>query len=221
MAFWFIAGVFPAAITRDGGNHATRLILILPPLIFLISYGIHNLATIKPLIFRWSALGIYTVALMVFFAHYQHQYWVHNPWNSERWWHSGWEEAIETVKKEEANFDKIVISTADEPPWIFFAGWYEYPPAKWQENFPLENKVDLEGFGEVSYIDKFYFGSPEQTDVYSFGKVLDAKTLYLASAKEVGPNLIMEPERTPPDLKLIKAVAYPSGEPAFYLFSGK
>ena len=40
IAIWVIAGIIPSAITRDGGNHATRLILILPPLIFLISYGI-------------------------------------------------------------------------------------------------------------------------------------------------------------------------------------
>ena len=30
----------------------------------------------------------------------------------------------------------------------------------------------------------------------------------------------MEPDRTPKDLKLIKAIAYSAGEPAFYLFSG-
>ena len=49
--------------------------------------------------------------------------------------------------------------------------------------------------------------------------MLDEKTLFLASAKEVGPNLIMEPERTPGNLKLIKSISYPSGEPAFYIFT--
>ncbi|MEJ2441618.1 MAG: hypothetical protein P8Y06_01705, partial [Patescibacteria group bacterium] len=40
VAFWILFGVIPAAITRDGGKHATRLILILPPLMLLVSYGL-------------------------------------------------------------------------------------------------------------------------------------------------------------------------------------
>jgi len=108
---------------------------------------------------------------------------------------------------------------AGEPAWIFFAGHYEYDPRGWQENFPIGNDVVLEGFGKVSHIDKFYFGSPEG-GVYDWGKTLDTKTLYLANAKEVGPNLILEPERTPADLVLLESIAYPSGEPAFYIFSG-
>ena len=76
----------------------------------------------------------------------------------------------------------------------------------------------MEGIGRVSHIDKYYFGTP-LGGVYEWGRVLDSKTLYLANAKEVGPNLIMEPERTPGDLKLLKAVPYPSGEPAFYIFT--
>jgi hypothetical protein len=213
--FWLIGGVVPSAITRDGGNHATRLILILPPLVFLISYGITRLAKIPIL------LATYCLLLFALFINYQHLFWIHNPTYSERWWHYGWEEAIEAVKINENDFDKIVISTADEPPWIFFAGSYEYPPDLWQNNFPLENKVELEGFGLVSHIDKYYFGSPQNLDLYEWGRVIDRNTLYLASTREVSLNLIREPERVPDDLELIDAVAFPSGEPAFYLFTGK
>ena len=213
--FWLVAGVLPSAITRDGGNHATRLILILLPLVFLISSGAVFLSKNRVIFFAYSML------LLLFFIIYQHQYWVHNPTYSERWWHYGWEEAVEAIKSVEQDFDKVVISTADEPPWIFFAGAYEYPPEKWQAQFPLEQKVTLEGFGEVSHIDKFYFGSPAGLQMYDWGKVLDNKTLYLASIKEVGLNLIREPERTPGDLVLLKSIAFPSGEPAFYLFTGR
>ena len=81
-------------------------------------------------------------------------------------------------------------------------------------------KTTLNGFGEISYIDKFYFGSAQpKSGLYSLAELLDKKTLYLASAKEFPMNLIMEPERLPLNLKLVKAIAYPSGEPVFYLFS--
>ena len=107
-----------------------------------------------------------------------------------------------------------------EPAWIFFAGHYMYPPDIWQKEFPIGSDVDLPGFGRVSHIDKFYFGSPSG-DLYEWGKVLDTKTLFLANANEVKLNLILEPERKPGDLNLIKTITLPSGEPAFYLFSGK
>jgi len=218
--FWTLFGVVPAAITRDGGNHATRLILILPPLVFLISFGLISVYKRLKGIPRLLLAASYLLLLAIGFINYQHQFWVHNPWYSERWWHYGWKEAINLVRQNESGFDKVVISMSGEPAWIFFAGAYEYPPGEWQKNFPVGNDVELEGFGKVSHIDKYYFSSPPGT-LYDWGKVLDKNTLYLANANEVKVDLIREPERTPSDLNLLGSVAFPSGEPAFFLFSGK
>ena len=220
IAFWILAGVIPASLTRDGGNHATRLILILPPLIFLISFGwveTYRLISKKyKYIYLLGTGSLYV--LCIFF--YLHNYWVHNPTYSERWWHYGFKEGITYIKDNQQSYDKVIISTANEPPWIFFAGLYKYDPKLWQKNFPIGNDIELAGVGKVSHIDKFYFGSPSG-GVYDWGKVVDDKILYLASAKEVNVNLIMEPERTPGDLTLLMAIPFPSGEPAYYLFTGK
>ncbi|KKQ95768.1 MAG: hypothetical protein UV74_C0013G0375 [Candidatus Woesebacteria bacterium GW2011_GWB1_43_14] len=210
--YWIIIGVLPASITRDGGHHATRLIVILPPMVILIAYGIHN--------FNKYVLLSYFFLFIACFIFYQHSFWVHNPWGSERWWHAGFRESVQSIKEIENGYEKIIISTSSEPPWTFFAAWYEYPPDKWQSEFPLDNVVNLEGVGNVSHIDKYYFGSVKG-GLYDWGKILDGNTLYLASEKDVNVNLIMEPDRTPGDLKLIKSIPYPSGQPAFYLFSGK
>ncbi len=217
--FWILAGAVPPAITSEGGKHATRLILILPPLVFLVSYGINETLKILKGRARWLFSLSYLVLFALSFYSYQHQYWVHYPWESERWWHAGFKEAIQTIKKVDKDYDRVIISTANEPPWIFFAGWYEYPPKKWHEGYPMK-KTTIEGFGEISYIDKYYFGSLDSNiGIYGLGNVIEGRTLYLAVAKEIGANLIQEPERTPADLKLVKAIPYPSGEPAFYLFS--
>lgn len=213
LGLWLIAGILPAAITRDGGNHATRLILILPPLIILVSLGMARLSK--------RLFIVYSVLLLINFVFYMHGYWMHNPWYAERWWHSGFEEAIQKVKEIDGRYERIVITTASEPPWVFFAAWYQYPPDEWQREFPIGNNVDLDGFGRVSHIGKFYFGSPEVEGFYAWNQVIDKRTLYLASEKEVKVNLISEPKRTPPGLHLIKAISYPSGEPAFYLFDGE
>jgi len=221
ITFWLLFGVFPSAITRDGGNHATRLIIILPPLIFLISYGLFE--GIQLLRLRWIkfAVFIYFAIWLLGFIFYQHKYWVHNPWDSERWWHAGFNEAIHYVKENSVDYNKIFLSMTGEPMWIFFAGWYQYPVDKWQMEFPIGNDIFIEGFGRISHTDKFYFGSPqaEEGGVYSLNRFLEKGDLYLANASEVGENLIIDPGKVPSGLVLLKAIPYPSGEPAFYLFT--
>src|SRR3990167_8973632 len=83
--FWILAGIFPAAITRDGGTHATRLIIILPPLVLLMSYGLvealDSLRSKKRIILATSLALLYLVS----FVFYEHNYWTHNIWYSERY----------------------------------------------------------------------------------------------------------------------------------------
>ncbi len=221
VAFWILAGLIPAAVTRDGGNHATRLILILPPLILLLGYALVVVFRNLTGIYKYVFLLAYTGLLLVNFIYYVHNYYVHYPWDSERWWHSGFKEAVYTIKDLDKDYDRVILSMRGEPAWIFFAGWYQYPPDKWQSEFPIGNDAYLKGFGNISHTGKYYFGNfnVEGQGIYDLGRYIDQKTLYLAVANEIGANLIMEPERTPHDLKLIKAIAYPSGEPAFYLFT--
>ena len=215
MALWILLGVIPASITRDGGTHATRLILILPPLIFLISYGL--VVFYKVLAGRWKYIFALTVFVLmsINFTFYQHNYWVHNPWYSERWWHSGFKETFEAMREVQDKYDKIIISNANEPPLIFFLAWNQYPPEIYQKGLQDEY---IAGFETLKHTGKYYFGQVGKEGFYALPRILDDKTLYIAVHREVGTNLIMEPNKVPAGLHLIKAIAYPSGEPAYYLF---
>lgn len=221
--FWLLASPVPAALTRDGGMHATRLFFLLPPLIFLIAFGVWWILQIGTKVRVYTAVVI-VLAYAISFFFYQHNYWVHYPWDSERWWHAGWKEAVQAIKKVDKDYDKVFISMASDPAWIFFLSWYQYPPDRLHQIWLPGRKLpteDIDGFGKVSKIDKFYFGTAKVQDMYSLWTVLPDNALYLAPSDEVKVNLIKEPERTPRDLRLIKSIAYPSGKPAFYLFTKK
>lgn len=220
LILWILLAVIPASITRDGGNHATRLIVLLPPLAFLIGYGMTKLFTADNKLSRYLFSMVYVAILSLQFVFYQHSFWMHNPWDSERWWHSGWKESIQTIKQIEKDYDSIYISMTGEPAFIFFAGHYQYDPQKWHDGYPMKSASSL-GFGEHSYIDKYHFAGfhPPTGSIYDLPKYIDSRTLYLANAKEIGANLIQEPERVPSGLSLIQAIPFPSGEPAFYLFT--
>ncbi len=221
IGFWLVFGAVPSSLTLGGGAHATRLALMLPVFIFLIAYGWASLHKIIPqkykIFFKFVVLAGYAASIVF----YLHQYFSFYPFLSEKWWHNGWTEAIYTLKSVDKDYDRVIISMDGEPAWIFFAANYVYPPDRWQKEFPIGRDVEIPGFGKISHIDKYYFGTPDESvQIYGLGKYIDGKTLYLANAKEDGDNLILNPEKTPSGLKLIKAIPLLSGEPAFYLFSG-
>lgn len=208
----------PSAITRDGGMHATRLFFLLPFLTILTSLGIYHLYNAISKKYKFIFLAILSIAYFCSIYLYQHNYWYHYPTYSQRWWHAGFEGAIKTAVAESPKYDKVIISMSDEPAFIFFLGWSQYPPNLVQGKL-FKEKETIANFGEMSRLGKYYFGSPSIAGIYELGKQLPDNTLYVATAKEVNVNLIREPERTPKDLILVKAIAYPSGEPAFYLFT--
>lgn len=223
-AFWLLTAPIPAALTRDGGMHATRLFFWIIPLLFLVALGIYY--TWETLVQKWRRLFVVsTVGLfLVSFILYQHKFWVHYPWDSERWWHAGFKEAIQTAVAESGKYDRVIISMAGEPAIIFFLGWSQYPPEEFQREQIITGKgrtlpkENVPGFGDISRLGKYYFGSPG-VGVYELASVLPDNTLYVATAKEVNVNLVLEPERTPGDIKVVRAVTYPSGEPAYYLLT--
>lgn len=220
IALWIILGVLPSAITRDGGRHATRLILILPPLAFLISYGLSDIYYRLKKPYKAIFVLSYILLFVINFINYQNLYWRENPWYSERWWHSGYKEAILSVKELEDQYDEVLITMSNEPAWIFFGAYMEYDPNRWQEVKPDSNWVDDNRYGRITTIDKYYFVSPKG-QLYDWGRDLEEGVLVLSSEKDVGIDLVKEPERTPGDLTLIKSITYPSGLPAFYLFEKK
>jgi hypothetical protein len=170
---------------------------------------------------RYIVIGVYLLLFAYNFIFYQHNYWVHNPWHSERWWHAGFKEVVASIMELDEDYERVFISMSGEPAWIFFAAWSQYPPSEWHEGYPFDDTV-VEGFGKISYIDKYYFGAPvaDVVDIYSLHEYITKNDMYMANASEIGENLITEPHRIPAGLDLLRAISYPSGEPAFYLFAG-
>lgn len=212
LAFWIILGILPSALTRDGGNHAGRLIIILPPLIFMIAYGVDRGIKFVDKSLKKYVAFLFCVLWVLSIVFYLHNYFVHYPLDSERVWDAGYKEMIDEVKKRLHDYEKIVISNKYESPELYFAAYYPYDPRLWQKGLESAN---LEG-AKVSKTGKFYFG--QYGDITEVNKYLDKDTLYIVSAKEVDRNLIRQPSYTPEGLNLVTAVAYPSGEPVFYAF---
>lgn len=212
---WLGLAPIPSALTQGGGNHATRLFLMVPSLVLLISFGIYYLGkgfgAQNRKIYTILVSGIFLLSIISF----SHQYFIHYPWDSQRWWHSGFREAVTSVFHEEKKYDKVLISNADEPFLIFFLGLSMYDPEKFREEYQIFQKGEN---GNLK-LGKFEFGIQGQgLKLYDLGANIPKGVLYLATAKEIIINLNKEPGAIPGDIKLVKTINYPSGDPAFYLF---
>jgi hypothetical protein len=163
---------------------------------------------------RWLS-PVFIGLWVINFGFYMHTYWIHNPWYSERSWHAGYKQIIEKAKDLEGGYGKIVISNAKEAPEIFLASYYPISPRVWQKGFETRY---LSGFGELRGIEKYHFGQVNVEGIEALPEVMDNDLLYIAAQRELGKNLVIDPQYIPEGLRLIHTVKYPSGEPAFYFF---
>ncbi len=216
--FWLIVSPIPSSLTKGGGDHATRLILMLPVLTILIAFGMYYSYVKINQKFKSLSIILISMGLFLSFLYYQHNYWIHYPWESERWWQAGFENSIKLAVKESSNYEKVILSSANEPALVFFLGWSMYPPEVFQKeysSYALNKEIK-----PTLSLGKFEFPPVGQgLSLYEIGSKLSKKVLYVATAKEVVVDLNKEPERLPKDISLVKTINYPSGAPAFYFFT--
>ncbi len=217
--FLLFASPIPGALTQDGGNHATRQFLLVFPLIVVASIGLVYVYRLLKgnvkFVWAFAIVGI----LLWSTINYLHYYFVHYPWDSERWWQAGYQEMVSSAISESKNYDQVMISSAGEPSLKYFLAWSEYPPSLFQKD-GTRNTALIKPFGTVAKEGKFLFPPVGKfTDLYSLSNVLPVNTLYVATTEEVVFDLGKYPERIPKDIKVIKIIRYPSGEPVFYLLT--
>lgn len=212
---WLLLAPLPSIVTLDGGNHASRLLFLIPPLIFLISYGVYKMSLFLKSNIKVLYWNFLFVIILLFLIGYLHSYYFHYSWDFERWWHGGYKNAIRYSVKESKNYEKVIISSADEPSKIFFLAYSQYPPAKFHKE--KDQKLTDQDYGEVYKLDNYYF--PEvgkKISIYELEKIIKPNTLYMSPYREFNLNLIEEPLRIPRGLELVNTIFYESGEPAFY-----
>ncbi len=115
---WLFLSPIPASLTRDSlGPHATRLILMLPSLIYFAFLGIKRL---KSPSLKTAIIFLYCFFLITF-CHY---YYYHYPQDSALVWHTGMKEAVLATKN--ITHQNIIFSDSTEPFLPFFLFYYPY-----------------------------------------------------------------------------------------------
>jgi len=148
----------PFALTRDSSSaHATRLILMLPSLLYFSSFGLLKILKYSKIIFYFF------IFLYIFqFSTFWHDYLYHYPQISARYWHTGIKEAISHANYYENNYQKIYYSSTYESmiPFFFYYNQYKSPLTP---NAPVKTLIseNKDSFTGMQLEDKYYFGHLE------------------------------------------------------------
>lgn len=191
----------PFSLTRDSiGPHATRLILMLPSLIYLSYQGILYLSFLYKSL-PIFILALYTISFMSFWHYYNFDY----PQESAMSWHWGMKESVKEASKYQI---PIYFSNSYEPFLPFFLYYQPYLP----QNTPSQNIVHQSNsfFDGSAISDRYFFGH------LNWSSLSDVKT---DSIFVIPANSQSE---VPKSLKLIKKIdkKYINSED-FYLYTNE
>lgn len=147
--FWILLlAPIPFALTADSnGAHSTRLILILPSLIYFASLGLKK-------------YKLLIVVYMIFFINFWHYYTIHYPQDSASVWHYNIANSI--IESNKYNYSQIYFSDKYEPFLPFFLNYKPYI-----NSINLYN-TNNEYFSGKSMDNKYYFGNINWNNISSF-----------------------------------------------------
>lgn len=216
---WLILAPLPAAITLEGGHHASRAVLILLPLIIISGMGIDYLFDRRKSKLFGGILVIFLILTVFNIAFYLHRYY--NDWRVDSWrfWHLGYKEAITYIKSQDSNYSKIYFNNSYEPALPRFLFYYKYDPADFQKKFIIDKPKDniALGYNGFIYDNKYYFGSFSENDKYAaLDKLLQRGEIYMVSALDEA-SLADWRINPPGTIKVLKTVVNPYNVPIFYV----
>lgn len=220
---WLLLAPIPSALTADGGDHATRLILMLPALIILSAFGADFLIGKyqKKRIGFTIFLAVVSLIAIINVTFYFHRYYLHYPAESWRWWQTGYQEVFDYVKQNQNNYQTIVINNSYEPSLLRYLFYMKYDPATFQRLYQGDKIVEniIPGVRGFTFDKKVYFGNitNDHGGKPAIEQVMKPGMMYVASARdETGQNF-----SDGANFKIAKTIYNPMGDAIFYILISK
>ena len=211
---WLLLAPLASSLTRDGGVHATRLFITIPPLIFVLAHGASHLFEKRRLLF------LFTFAFVIFnFGFYVHRYYTHYPLQQFRYWHYGFKDAMQAVVKNESNYKRVFINNTAEPALLHYLFWSKYDPERFQREFTGDRGQDkvIRDFNGFKLNDKVYFG---EFLGEPYGFIEDGEMYLGAQGKEIAGDWDLE-KSAPASIKVLNVTRNPKGFPIYSLITRK
>ena len=160
--FWLLVAPIPSAITRDP-VHARRAINMVAPLTLLAAIGantfLKKFSSGKFPFLRKSlvAASFFTIAVSILYYIVSYGVWTpRRTYKGAGAWQCGYKELVFVVQKYKPKYERIIVDTTYQGPYLYFLFYEQYPPDKYQpqSQLVLESENSL---GEGAGYDKYIF----------------------------------------------------------------
>ena len=217
LVFWLLLAPVSSSFTVDGGNHATRLFMMLPPLIVFSSLGIILFLNLiaNALLKKLGVIFLFLLSIL-FILVYWHQYSAHYRYASSALWDYGYSQIFRSLADTNPS-GKVYINNTYQPSLIKFAFYTKLPPKVFQQDFVNDTPVKdvVPGFSGFKFGDKYFFGQIDNG--YDMTKLLKPGDAYLAAQKYEIPGDLDWSKTPPQGFKVIGSVKDVFGSPLFTL----
>jgi len=208
---WLFIAPIAGSLTVGGGNQATRLFLLVVPLVILAAFGLSKISS------KLVGLGIFAVAGFCLLFYF-HELIVHYPKENFKYWHYGFKNAFTWLAENQNSFNQVIINNTYEPGLLRYLFWTGVEPKDFQEQF-VDDKIKenvLPNFDGFSF-NNFYFGSITSKDKLTWlQENLSQDSVYMAIQLDEVPGDWDWGQQPPDGLKILKTVYDPLGNPLFY-----
>lgn len=219
---WILIAPLSAAVTREGGNHATRLFFLFPVLTIVSSLGIYYLTTLLPK--KLIVLGITPIILVWVLNTTSFLNFYYGPYNLEaaRAFHYGFDEVAQKALKNKDSYDYVIIDDKSDSGLMNYLFASKYDPSVFQSKVK-DLRTQFIDF-EADQLDNIIFmRSGTRNWENAFGKnLLDKSYLLLVSANQLNeetPENVAK--KLTPTQKHLDTILYRTGNPAFYEISSR
>lgn len=217
LLLWLFLAPIPSSLTQGGGEHASRLFLMIPPLVIITAIGF--LQMINSIRFKRLVVLASSTLLLVSFANYAHQYSAHYRYDSAQFWDYGFESIFRGLKPLMKDAKNIYINNSYKPSLLKFAFYTEYPPSQFQKDFrgDQQESYKVKYFTGFRFGENYYFGQAGNLD--DLNKLLQRGDIYLAVQLREIPGDWDWSKDPPADFKTLGVSRDIYDKPLFYLIT--
>lgn len=203
LILWLLLAPLPSALTRDGGTHAARLLILFPALSLIITAGVIYLFQKTKILFILY-LTLFFISSFYIFSYY----FSHYRWESAKPFQWGFSQIVRYAITKSPDYDRIIVDMHEDSALMAYLYTVPFPPDKFQSLQPLQQTHLIPEMPSLQFNNIFLL-QPNSLHWSSLmdRQVLSGKNLIIAKANDSAKNL-----------KLIKTIDYPDSSPAFYVF---
>ena len=101
----------------------------------------------------WPLFFVFCFLLFASFeiGHYFHQYYVHSPLEYAPAWQYGYKQMVERAMAEKNDYEKIVVTTSYDQPYIYFLWYGNYDPKIWVNDGEFNKRFDKYEFRKIEW----------------------------------------------------------------------